>query len=178
MSLPATASSSPVPTGPTLRDIHLPPAPSWWPLAPGWWLLALLVVLLLVFGIWRWSRRSSAKRARDEWLLHELDQTQKRYREHADSAALATDLHQLLRRVALGHASDAGRLRGDAWKQMLARVPVDAVVMDRLVALEPAMYDPLATLDADAAVDAARQWLTLAAKPANWRPLVPEHAHA
>ncbi|MBP6325901.1 MAG: DUF4381 domain-containing protein, partial [Dokdonella sp.] len=23
--------------GPQLRDIHLPPDPSWWPPAPGWW---------------------------------------------------------------------------------------------------------------------------------------------
>ena len=31
-----------------LRDIHLPPEPSWWPPAPGWWLLALLLVIYLV----------------------------------------------------------------------------------------------------------------------------------
>src|SRR5690606_33347163 len=32
-----------------LRDIHQPPAPSWWPPAPGWWLLAGIV--LVVFAL-------------------------------------------------------------------------------------------------------------------------------
>jgi len=29
-----------------LRDIHLPPEPSWWPPAPGWWLLVLALLTL------------------------------------------------------------------------------------------------------------------------------------
>ena len=36
-----------------LRDVHVPPAPSWWPPAPGWWLLAGVVVLVLL-GIVAW----------------------------------------------------------------------------------------------------------------------------
>ena len=35
---------SAAPAGPDLRDIHLPPAPSWWPPAPGWWLLAFVLL--------------------------------------------------------------------------------------------------------------------------------------
>ena len=31
-----------------LRDIHLPPEPSWWPPAPGWWLLAAILVAAIV----------------------------------------------------------------------------------------------------------------------------------
>lgn len=178
MNLPATASSSSSPAGPVLRDIHLPPPPSWWPPAPGWWLLALLILLALVLGIWRWSRRPARKPAQREWLMLELDQLRQHYNDNRDSAALASGLHQWLRRAALAHAPDAGKLRGDAWRSLLSRVPVDAAVVERLVGLEAAMYDPRAKLDADAAIDAARQWLTLAVKPANWKPLMREPAHA
>src|SRR5262249_43714601 len=54
------------PAGPDLRDIHLPPDPSWWPPAPGWWLLAIALLVLAAFAIrtlvraWReraWQRR-------------------------------------------------------------------------------------------------------------------------
>lgn len=178
MNVPAVPSSSAAPAGPTLRDIHLPPAPSWWPPAPGWWLLAGLMILVLLFAFRQWSRRSPRKPARLDWLMLELDQLTQRYRQHADRAALATALHQLLRRVAVEASADAGGLRGKAWAQTLARVPVDRAVVARLATIEPAIYDPAASFDADAALDAARQWLGLAVKPANWKPVSTEHAHA
>jgi hypothetical protein len=34
-----------------LRDIHLPPDPSWWPPAPGWWMLAALAAVMLLAGV-------------------------------------------------------------------------------------------------------------------------------
>ena len=39
-------------TGIVLRDIHQPPAPSWWPPAPGWWLVAIagLMAIWLIAG--------------------------------------------------------------------------------------------------------------------------------
>ena len=60
------------PSGPDLRDIHLPPAPSWWPPAPGWWLLAIVLLIAIAVGVWtllrlwrerRW-RTSCRRRAR------------------------------------------------------------------------------------------------------------------
>lgn len=51
-----------------LRDIHLPPEPSWWPPAVGWWVLA---IGLLVFFVWltrlalrAWQRRAPIRAAR------------------------------------------------------------------------------------------------------------------
>ncbi|MEJ2090486.1 MAG: DUF4381 domain-containing protein, partial [Gammaproteobacteria bacterium] len=34
-----------------LKDIHLPPDPTWWPPAPGWWLLALVAAAGLYYAI-------------------------------------------------------------------------------------------------------------------------------
>lgn len=49
-----------------LRDIHLPPDISWWPLAIGWWVLA---VLLLIIGIttvrWFLKHRASNRYRRE-----------------------------------------------------------------------------------------------------------------
>jgi hypothetical protein len=177
MNLPAATSSTTAQAGPTLRDIHMPPAPSWWPPAPGWWLLAGLILAALGYALWRWSRRSPRKPAHRAWLMLELDQLTQRHREDADHTALATELHQLLRRVAIESAPEAASMRGIAWTQTLARVPVDGAIVDRLATIESAIYDPTANFDADAALDAARQWLALAATPANWKPLVTEQSH-
>ena len=38
-----------------LRDVHVPPAPSWWPPAPGWWLLAGVSA-----GLGLWSKYTDA----------------------------------------------------------------------------------------------------------------------
>ena len=50
--LPASSSITAAAQGPVLRDIHLPPDPSWWPPAPGWWMLAGLLLLLALLAAW------------------------------------------------------------------------------------------------------------------------------
>jgi len=146
------------PDGPVLRDIHLPPAPAWWPPAPGWWLLAAVALLLLAGSalLWRRARRRRQYRA---GILAEVDALAARHA--GDAQALAAGLHQLLRRVARAHDPAAARLRGAAWREALARVPVDADTLDRLLALEPAMYRPH-PYDTAAALDAMRRWLRAA----------------
>ena len=51
-----------------LKDIHLPPAVSWWPPAPGWWILVVLFVLLTVLCAWWLYRRYERGRPRIEAL--------------------------------------------------------------------------------------------------------------
>jgi uncharacterized protein DUF4381 len=161
---PAIAPSS----GPSLRDIHLPPDPAWWPPAPGWWVLTALLLLTLVIGAWQWRRYRRVRRQRQQVLL-ELDQLALQYQRDGDASALATGLHQLLRRVARRHDALATNQRGDAWRKTLARMPVDAVTLDILLALDQQIYRADLAFDHAATVGAVRQWLRCALKSATWK---------
>lgn len=165
------------PVGPSLRDIHLPPTPSWWPPAPGWWVLAVLLVAVLLLGAWWWRRHRQGLYQRDR-VLHELDGLARQHQLDGDQSALASGLHQLLRRVARRHDAMAAQQRGDAWRQTLARIPIDAVTLERLLTLEQAIYRPQPSFDHAAVVAAVRQWLSLALKPAAWKAAVAEGTHA
>lgn len=171
---PAPASSTP---GPQLRDIHLPAAPSWWPPAPGWWLLAALLLVAILAGAWWWQRRRRVRRQQRHILL-ELDRLVLQHRQSGDQAALVSGMHQLLRRVARRHDPMAARQRGDAWRQTLARVPVDAATLERLLALDRLIYQPPSSFADAATIEAVQRWLRLAVLPASWKPLLPEHADA
>jgi hypothetical protein len=141
-----------------LRDIHLPPDPSWWPPAPGWWLLALAVLALLAVGAllgWRWRRRRRACRR----VLAEVARLETL---HADDEALALGLHQLLRRTVRRYDAGAMRQRGEPWRRALARVPAQAATLDALMLLEQRLYQPVAAFDRAAALAATREWLRLA----------------
>jgi hypothetical protein len=154
-----------------LRDIHLPPDPSWWPPAPGWWVLLVVVCLALIAGyvLLRRMRRARIWRAR---VLAEIRQLADRH--PRDDAAYAAALHQLLRRAARRYAADAHHLQGEPWRRVLAQVPVDAATLDTLMTLEASMYRPGAAFDRAAMEEAMRRWLHAA-----WRRMRPlETGHA
>lgn len=155
MSASAAAQSS----GPVLRDIHLPPQPSWWPLAPGWWALAVLMVVVIGLGLW-WWRRQRRRHAEERQVLAEVDRVLASAK--GQPQVLASGLHQLLRRGALRIDPRAAHQHGDDWRRTLASMPVDASTLAQLQALESAMFRPGAPLDVDAASAATRRWLTLA----------------
>ncbi|MEW9573508.1 DUF4381 family protein [Rhodanobacter sp. Si-c] len=166
----------PASNGPVLRDIHLPPAPSWWPLAPGWWLLAALLLLMLAAATWSWRRHRLLLKQR-RLLLDELERLAACHVRDGDDAALAAALHQLLRRVARRHDDAATKQRGASWRTTLARVPVAAPVLDRLMVLEQVIYRPQAEFDAPTTLAAARSWLQAAAKPRAWKSAAMEPGH-
>lgn len=143
--------------GPALRDIHMPPPPSWWPLAPGWWMLAgvlLILVIALLWFAWRWRRRRRAWTA----IAVELDALDGRYRADHQGAPLAAGLSQLLRRAVLRCGGDA-HLHGADWHAELARFAPNVLTPALVDELGSAQYRPHATLDGDAAIDACRRWL-------------------
>jgi hypothetical protein len=104
--------------GPVLRDIHLPPEPSWWPPAPGWWLLALLALALLAWGAWRWQARRRRARARAV-LVREFETARREHPSNSAAAAQVAALSLLLRRAARHYAPHALSLRGEDWLAFL-----------------------------------------------------------
>jgi hypothetical protein len=142
-----------------LRDIHLPPNPSWWPLAPGWWGVALLLLAIAALAVWAWRKRHG-RRVLERALLGELDMLVVQWRDEPQKLAAA--LHQLLRRAVLRYDGGAAHRLGDEWRRTLAIIPVDAATLDRLMTLEDAMYRPGTSFDIDATVAATRHWLLLA----------------
>lgn len=156
MSLPLPATSASAPAGPVLRDIHLPPPPSWWPPAPGWWVLAVLVSMLFAGMIWHWISRRRYMRTRAA-LLALVDEALSGTEGQPQETAAA--LHALLRRAARRLDPASGTQRDDAWRATLERVPVDPAVIDRLIDLDTLIYRPVRDIDRDALAHAVRTWL-------------------
>jgi len=67
-----------------------------------------------------------------------------------------------------------------AWREVLARVPVDSATLDNLQRLDQLIYQPPRGDDEGELVEAARRWLHLAVKPSAWKPPAasPERADA
>jgi len=119
-----------------LRDIHQPPAPSWWPPAPGWWLLAglvLFVVLIVIaLGLRRRRRRHALQRLFDDSVAA-MD----------TPAAKLAAMSDLLRRASRRIDPDADKLIGDQWLRFLDDgLPVPMFSAGVGAALREGMYRP------------------------------------
>jgi hypothetical protein len=104
----------------TLRDIHLPPAVSWWPPAPGWWILAGTLLAVGCAGLY-WARRRRRSVSAQALALRVLAEIEREFRQTGDSGRLLGQVSGLLRRVAMtysGRERVAG-LTGAAWLRSL-----------------------------------------------------------
>jgi len=133
-----------------LRDVHPPPAPSWWPPAPGWWLATALAVALgvvLVRYAPAWWRRLRLRRR----LFAALE-----------AAASAAEVSQLLRLAALERFPEraSAGLTGAAWLAFLEscdRAPGRFAPL--AAALTEAPYRAASDADVSRLRAAARDWL-------------------
>ena len=96
-----------------LKDIHLPESVGWWPPAIGWWILAFLVPLLIVLGIWlfkRITRKTALKTAKA--ILNSIKQD-----ENLDDYQKVCQLSVLIRRTAIScfPRSETASLTGKEW---------------------------------------------------------------
>ncbi|MGO1071960.1 DUF4381 domain-containing protein [Lysobacter sp. CA199] len=97
-----------------LRDVHLPAAPSWWPLALGWWAV-IGAVAIVALAAYLWYRRRTKRR-------REIAQVFDRALAQADTpAAQVAAMSELLRRAARRRDSQADRLQGEQWLEFLDR---------------------------------------------------------
>ncbi len=144
-----------------LRDIHLPPAISWWPPAIGWWLLLVgLVLLPVVFYALRQHRRRRHYRA---LAILRLEGLARQYDAQADARQLLQGLSRLLRQVTLLHypQDSCAGLVGEAWLSFLDR-PLEGEPFSQGIGrlLENGPYLPQAEdIDAKALLAVCRDWL-------------------
>lgn len=104
---------------PQLRDIHLPPEPSWWPPAPGWWILLAIAIIALVFFLLRRPRRRRARR--DRAIVAGLARLEADWRGHRDDVRFAAALSEHLRRLSRLVREDSVALAGTQWIAFLDR---------------------------------------------------------
>lgn len=143
-------------TGPALRDIRVPPV-SWWPPAIGWWLLAALVLIAIVAGVWlvvRHHRRALPHRA----ARRELDALAARFARDRDPRALAAGVSKLLRRIALMIEPAAASKDLAGWRAFLERRAPGAFADEQFAALLEAPYRAHPALDAEALLAATGRW--------------------
>ncbi|MDD1621766.1 MAG: DUF4381 domain-containing protein [Methylococcaceae bacterium] len=143
-----------------LKDIHLPDPINWWPPAIGWWLLAVIVPLLIVAGIFLYKRlrRQTALKTASK-LLTTLRRDQNR-----DGLQILVELSALLRRVAISIAprADVAALSGEAWLAYLdASFPDAPFSRGAGRCLADVQYRQAAPedLDLDALFALCEQWL-------------------
>ena len=96
-----------------LKDIHLPESVGWWPPAIGWWILAFLIPLLIVLGIWlfkRITRKTALKTAKA--ILNSIKQD-----ENLDDYQKVCQMSVLIRRTAIScfPRSETASLTGKEW---------------------------------------------------------------
>lgn len=129
-----------------LRDVQVPPAPSWWPPAPGYLMIGGVVLLLLAVAAFFWWQR---RRRRQRWLQlfdQELAST-------ADAAAELAAIAGLLRRAARQAQPGSESLRDDAWWQRVD--PQGTLPEARRSLLAEGAYRPRVDVNE---VTAVRRW--------------------
>ncbi len=161
-----------------LRDIHGLDPMSWWPPALGWW-LAMLSAILLVVGlwyVWQWWHRRMGLDWRDD-ASRQLQVLRGRM-EWEDARSVASDLSQLMRRIAIareGRRACAGLVDKDwlTWLEMhdpqhfpwteegrlLVQLPYAPPRSRRTAAeLSPLVVAAEAWIEVEDQADAARPW--------------------
>lgn len=143
--------------GPQLRDVHVPHVSLWWPLAPGWWVLAGILLIAVVVLVLLWRRRAAWHRYVDR-TVNDLRDASQRHVQDGDTAAFATTVSQLVRRVARTRDPRSVTLRGTAWRDSLASMAPRQDV-SRLAELDVALYRPVVSLDVSVVARDAEAWV-------------------
>jgi hypothetical protein len=147
------------PTGPELRDIHVPADPSWWPPAPGWWLLAAIVIAVLAWMILRLRQRMQRRQWRQR-VIAELDRIATDASLRADPTRLLGELSQLLRRSARLIDVAAPSFRGTTWLAFLdQQLGGDEFSRGAGRVLLDGPYQRHTSIDVDTLLALVRRWL-------------------
>ena len=141
-----------------LRDVHLPPAVSWWPPAPGWWVILFIILALLALLFW-YILHSRKKRQVSRQANVALEQIEYRFLSSENTEEAFRELSILTRKVVLTLCDDSrvAGLRGKNWVSFLNHIAASHLKnLEMLI-----VYPYLKQVEADPLllVDDLRQWM-------------------
>ncbi|GGF87181.1 MULTISPECIES: DUF4381 domain-containing protein [Cysteiniphilum] len=102
-----------------LKDIHLPPAVSIWPLAVGWYILAVVVLVVIALMIWFLAKKIKAHRHKQ--AIISLFDTTVQTTQSERPQALISEISTFLKRVIMQElkADNAHLYFGEDWLKFL-----------------------------------------------------------
>lgn len=141
-----------------LEAIHLPPAPSFWPIPWGWWSLlsAIIVTILLVVALWKWrKRRLRAKKAAIALLTLEKKTI-------TPSGAM-----EIVRQAVLSYYPRArvAHLSGESWLTFLdsqVKIPIFRTHEKEWLT---ALYKKESTANRESLIEQCESWINAALPP-------------
>lgn len=153
-----------------LRDIHLPQTVGWWPPAPGWWMVAALLGVFLLIGIWRWrGAKADYAPSLKSLSLRNLETIHENYAQHGDNQRLIRELSVLLRRISMSQwpRERSASLTGKPWLKFLDRtLENEPFSCGPGKALVEAPYRPDPSFDADLLLKVCHDWIDALPGPA------------
>lgn len=142
-----------------LKDIHLPPSISEWPLAYGWWLVSILLITLIAVSVFlyvQYRKQYAVQRA----ALTLLDEEYENYKTHNDSQVFLHQCNQILKRYCLTHYPEAISLSGQAWSHFLISYCNKAVFSsDLTAAISEGLYQAHCQYNVDELYRVCAIWL-------------------
>ena len=99
-----------------IKDIHLPPAISWWPLAPAWYITSGLLLALIIL-----ATKILVKRRRKLKEIRIAQRQLNQLKSEPSNAATIAKLSYLLKQVCIHYfpTTDGAHLTGSKWLQFL-----------------------------------------------------------
>lgn len=140
-----------------LRDIHLPPEPSMWPLAPGWWLLILLSLVALFFST-KYILKARKRQQLIENLQSEINNIHNAFQSHKSAHRLASDMSVFLKRFVRHVLKDhqASVLTGLSWVDYLSSLTPRSSISKHTKELTEAAWNPHAQFNTEDFVNSVR----------------------
>ena len=141
-----------------LRDVHLPPAVSWWPPAPGWWVILFIILALLALLFW-YILQTRKKRQVSRQANVALDQIENRFLSSENTIEAFRELSILTRKVVLTLCDDSrvAGLRGKNWVSFLNHIAASHFKNLEMLIVHP--YLKQVEADPLMLVDDLRQWM-------------------
>lgn len=142
-----------------LKDIHLPPAISNFPIAYGWWVSFVIALAMIIAAIYLFKKQRKKSAIKREALVL-LKEHYEEYKKDKDQKKFLQQCNQILKRYCITHYPHAVSLSGHNWANFLICYSQKTAFSDEIInALSEGIYQPSCQYNADDLYNTCVSWL-------------------